>query len=133
MSLCFKINFVYVKLLYSFLPIAFTFSDMVTIDKTLNWLTFYDYGSVFKVTRHYVSKLTLFTQCCLQFFINSFQHHRYGDLNLVNFSWLWLNFQGHRGLLCFKINFVYEIFPTAFHQWLSNFQILWPWTRSWID
>ena len=30
-------------------------------------------------------------------------------------------------------DFVYAIFPTVFHQWLSNSQIWWPWTRPWID
>ena len=30
-------------------------------------------------------------------------------------------------------DFVYAIFLTVFHQWLSNFQIWWPWTSSWID
>ena len=30
-------------------------------------------------------------------------------------------------------DFVYGIFPTVFHQWLSHFQIWWPWTRPWID
>ena len=35
---------------YSFLPMALKFSDMVIMDKTLDWLTFRDYGSIFKVT-----------------------------------------------------------------------------------
>ena len=42
------------------------------------------------------------------------------DLELMNFSWLWLNFQGHRRS-CFKINFVYAIFPVVLcGSWLSN-------------
>ena len=49
MSLCFKSNFVYVIFL-SFSPMAFKFSDMVTMDNTLNWLTFRDCGLIFKVT-----------------------------------------------------------------------------------
>ena len=44
---------------YNFSPMAFEFSDMMTMDKTLNWLPFCDLGSIFKVTRgHLVSKLT---------------------------------------------------------------------------
>ena len=56
---------------------------------------------------HNVSKLTLFTWYFLQFFANGVQIFIYGDhgkyLELINFSWLWLNFQSHRGSLCFKI------------------------------
>ena len=48
------------------------FSDMVTIYKTLNWFTFCDYGSICKVTRGYVSKLTLFTYF-LAVFADGFQ------------------------------------------------------------
>ena len=48
---------------YSFSLLAFKFSDMVTMDKTLNWLTFCDLDSIFKVTGgDYVSKLTLLMQ-----------------------------------------------------------------------
>ena len=40
---------------------AFKCSDMLTIDKTFNWLTFCDLVSVFNVTGgHYVSKLTFY-------------------------------------------------------------------------
>ena len=40
---------------YSFLLMAFKFSDIVTMDKTLNWLTFRNLGAIFKVTEgHYV-------------------------------------------------------------------------------
>ena len=53
-------------------------------------------------------------QYFLQVFTNNFQILRYGDyvqdLELINLSWLGLNFHGHRGSLCFKINFVYIIF-----------------------
>ena len=60
----------------------------------------------------------------LQFFTNGFQIPRYGDygwdLEWINFSWLWLNFQGHRRSLCFKINFVYAILPVVLCWWLSN-------------
>ena len=46
---------------YVCLLMAFKFSDMVTLDKTLNWLTFCEICSIFKVTGgHYVSKFTLF-------------------------------------------------------------------------
>ena len=59
---------------------------------------------------------TLFMQYFPQFFTNSFQILRYGDLGqdlhlMNNFSWRWHSFQGHRGSLCFKINFVYMKFP----------------------
>ena len=41
---------------------------MVTMDNTLNWLTFRDYGSIVKVTwGYYVSKLTLFMWYFLEF------------------------------------------------------------------
>ena len=59
---------------YSFVPMAFKFLHMVTMDKTLTWLTFYDYGLIFKVT----------------------------------------------GSLCFKINFVYVVFPVVLCRWLAN-------------
>ena len=72
---------------------AFKFSDMVTMDKALNRLTFCEYGSIFKVTEgHYVSKLSLFMQYLLQVFANGFQILRYSDhgqdLELINSSWL---------------------------------------------
>ena len=38
---------------------------------------------------------------------------KFSDLELVNFSWPWLNFQGHTESLCFKSNFVYAIFPVV--------------------
>ena len=45
---------------YSFLPMAFKCSDMVTMDKTLNILSLCGLGSIFKVTgSHYVSKLLI--------------------------------------------------------------------------
>ena len=54
-------------------------------------------------------------------FNNGFQILRFSDhgqdLELINFSWPWLNFQGHRGA-CFKINFY--IFPVVLYFWLSN-------------
>ena len=57
---------------------------------------------------------TLFTRYFLQFFTNGFQIHRYADhgqdLELISCSCLWLNFHGHKGSLCFKMNFVYVIF-----------------------
>ena len=57
----------------SFLLMAFKFSDMVTMVKTLNWLTFCDLGSIFKITEgHYVSKLTLFMRYFLQFCTDGF-------------------------------------------------------------
>ena len=116
----------------------FKFSDVVTMDKTLNWLSFswpwlnfQDHGG------HYVSNLTLFTQYFLQLFARGFKILRYGnhwwDLELINFSLLWLNFESHSGLLCFKINFIYAIFPIVFCQWLSKSQIWWSSTRPWID
>ena len=80
---------------------AFKFLDVVTMDKTLNWLTFRDYVSIFKVTGgHYVSKLTFFARCFLKVFANNgFQILRYGDhelhLELLTFH-DWVNFQGHR-------------------------------------
>ena len=66
------------------------FSDMVTMDKSLNWLTFSDYGSIFNVPEGpYVSKLTLFMRYFLQVFTNFFQILRFGDhgpaLELINF------------------------------------------------
>ena len=87
---------------YSFSPMAFKLSDMVTMDKTFDWLTFHDYGSIFKVTgHHYVSKLTLFTWYFQQFSTNGFQILTYmvtmdKTLNLLMFC-EWPNFQGHRG------------------------------------
>ena len=36
---------------YSVSPMTFKFSDVVTMYKTLNWLTFRDHGSIFNVTR----------------------------------------------------------------------------------
>ena len=49
---------------------GFKFSDMVTMNKILNWVTFPDYGSICKVKGgHYVSKLTLFAQYFLEFFL----------------------------------------------------------------
>ena len=55
-------DFVYAIFPTVFWPKVFQFSDIVSMDKTLNWLTFRDLGSIFKVTKgHYVSKLTLFT------------------------------------------------------------------------
>ena len=55
-------DFVYVIFPAVFLPMVFKFSDMVIMDKSLNWIFFRDYGSIFKVSwDHYVSKLTLFT------------------------------------------------------------------------
>ena len=57
-------DFVYIS--YSVSPIVFKFSDMVTVDTTLNWFTCLDYVSIFKVTGgHCVSKLTMFTWYCL--------------------------------------------------------------------
>ena len=48
---------------YSFLLMGFKFTDMVSMDKTLNWLTFHDFDWIFNVTGdHYVTKLTLFMQ-----------------------------------------------------------------------
>ena len=50
-------DFVY-AIFHSILLMAFKFSDMATMDKTLNWLTFCDISSIFKVTGgRYVSKL----------------------------------------------------------------------------
>ena len=88
---------------------------MVTMEQTLNWLTLCGYGSICTVKGgHYVSKLTLLMQYFLQFFANGFQTLIYGDhgqdLECLNFSWLWLNFQGDKVSLCFNINFVYTIF-----------------------
>ena len=58
-SVCARLNLRNIS--YSFSPMDFIFSDMVTMDKTLNWFTFCDNGSIFKVTGgHYVSKVTLF-------------------------------------------------------------------------
>ena len=63
---------------YLILPMAFKFSDIMTMDKAVNWLTFRDYGSIFKATGfQYVSKLTLFTWYFLQVFANGFQILRY--------------------------------------------------------
>ena len=60
---------------------------------------------------------TLFMQYFLQFSANCFQILRYDDhgkdLELINFSWPWCNFQGHRESLCFKIKFVFVIFPVV--------------------
>ena len=95
----FKINIVY-AILPSVSPLAFKFTDM-SMDKTLNWLTFYDYGSILKVTGgHYVSKLTLFMQYFLvfhQWLSNSQISDHRQDLELIHFSWLWLNFHGTGG------------------------------------
>ena len=48
----------------------------------------------------------------------TYQILRYGDdgqeLELINFLWPWLNFQGVKGSLCFKINTVYLIFSCSF-------------------
>ena len=67
---------------------------------------------------------TLFTWYFLPFFTDNFQILGYGyhgqDLELVNFLWPWLYFQGHRASLCFKINFVYAVFPVVLCWWLSN-------------
>ena len=64
-----------------------------------------------------------FLRYFLQFFANGFQNLRYGnhgqDLELVNFLWPWLNFQGHRSL-CFKIHFVYTMFPVVLCSWVSH-------------
>ena len=81
---------------------------------------------------------SLFTQYFQQFGADRFQILRYGehrqDRELLNFSWLWLHFQGHRGSLCFKNNFVYSIFLAVFCRWLSHFSDFeWPQTRPWID
>ena len=102
---------------YNFLPMAFTFSDIVTMDKILNCLTLHDYGSMLKVTGgHYVWKIIFYMRYFLQSFTNGFQILRYGnheqDLELINFSGLGLNFQGHMRS-CFKINLVYTIFPVV--------------------
>ena len=43
-------DFVYMIFPTVFSLMAFKFSDMVTVDKTLNRLTFCDRGSIFKVT-----------------------------------------------------------------------------------
>ena len=70
---------------------AFKFSDMVTMDKTLNLLAFRDHASIFKVTGgYYVSSFTLFAQYFGQFSTDGFQILRYSDLELMNC----LNFQG---------------------------------------
>ena len=64
---------------------------------------------------------TLFTQYFLQYITNGFQILRYcdhrQDLELNNFLSPLLNFQGQKGL-CFKINFVYVIFPVVLCWWL---------------
>ena len=98
---------------------GFKFSDMVTMDKTWNWLTFCDHGSIFNVTGgHYVSKLTLFTQYFLKKIANGFQILRYGDhgqdLELINVSWQWLN-----GVIMFQnsvclLNMFCSFVPMAF-------------------
>ena len=71
---------------------------------------------------HYVSKLTVFTRYFLQLSVKGFKILRYGDhgqdLELFNCLWLWLNFQCHRGSLCFKIYFVYPIFPIALYWYI---------------
>ena len=60
--------------MYNFSPMAFLFADMVTIDKTLNWFTFRDYGSIFKVTEiHYVSKLTYLHNISCSFVLMAFK------------------------------------------------------------
>ena len=60
---------------YSFLPMAFKFSHMVIIEKTLRWLTFCDHGSIIKVTGVIMFQtLTFFMQYFLvfsQWFLNS--------------------------------------------------------------
>ena len=58
---------------YSFLPVVFKFTHMMTMDK---------------------------------------------DLELSNFSWPWLNFQGHMVSLCFKL--LYVIFHVVLCWWLSH-------------
>ena len=113
-------DFVY-GILLIFSTMAFKFTDMVTMEKILHWLMFRDYGSLFKVTGgHYVSKLTLFTCYFLQFFTNGLQILRYGDhgqdLELINFPWLWLNFQGHRGYYVSKLT----LFTHYFLQFFVN-------------
>ena len=56
----------------------------------------------------------LFTQYFLQFFTNDFQIFRYGDheqdIELFNFSWPWLNFQGHRAHYVSKLTLVTQYF-----------------------
>ena len=99
---------------YSFSLMAFKFTDMVTMDKTLNRFCYY--GSFFKVTGgHYVSKLTLFTGYFQQFFANGFQVLRYGDhgpdLERINFSLP----KCVSGSICPSVpDFVYAIFPICF-------------------
>ena len=109
----------------SFSPMTFKFSDMAIMDKTLNWLTFRDCGSIFKVTGGHASKLTLFTQYFLQFFTNGFQILRCDDheqgLELLNSSWLWRNFQGRRGYYVSKLTLFTQYFLQFF---TSGFQIL---------
>ena len=52
---------------------------------------------------------TLFMQYFLWDFTDSFQILRYGDhrqdFESINFSWPWLNFQGHRGYAIFTVVF----------------------------
>ena len=61
-------------ILQQFFPDGFQILRYGALDKTLNCVTFCDLVSIIKVTgSHYVSKLTLFTQCCLYFCHDGFQ------------------------------------------------------------
>ena len=81
----------------------------------------------------------LCTQYFLMFFTNGFQIQIYGDPMMDRIMEV-LAFGDHRGLICkvtvglnvWKyciLHFTAMIFPNVFHQWLSNWDIWWPWTK----
>ena len=58
----------------SFFMMAFKFSDMVAMSKTVNWFTFCDLGSIFKIMGgNYVSKWTCLCNISCNFLLMVFQ------------------------------------------------------------
>ena len=120
--LCFKFNSV-----YAIFPTVFCWwlsNSHIRWPRIRPWIKsfFCDCGSIFMVTGVIMFwKLTLIVRYFIQFFVNGFPILWYSDhewdlevfMTLAQFSKL-------LGVIMFKINFVYTIFPVVLCWWLSN-------------